>query len=65
MEEKESRRPKGISEAGIRQRGASSAQLVDGDTWHAEMRALPLTCGKTGGTGFQNRLVQSDRKMFS
>ena len=76
MEERESRRPKVISEAGIRQCGASSAQLANGDAWHAEMRALPLTRGKTGGTGFQNRwhcfpkpvalvLVQSDRKMFS
>jgi len=54
MEERESRRPKRISEAGIRRRGASSAQLADGDAWHAEMRALPLTRGKTGGTGFQN-----------
>ena len=52
MEESESRCPKGISEAGIRQCGASSAQLVVGDAWHAEMRALPLTCGTTGGTGF-------------
>ena len=66
MEERESRRPKGISEAGIRRRGASSAQLADGDAWHAEMRALPLIRGKTGGTGFQNRiLVQSDRKMLN
>jgi len=55
MEERESRRPKGISEAGIKRRGASSVQLADGDAWHAEMRALPLTRGKTGGTGFQNR----------
>ena len=55
MEERESRRPKGISEAGIRRRDASSAQLADGDAWHAEMRALPLTRGKTCGTGFQNR----------
>ena len=66
MEERESRRPKGISEAGIRRRGASLAQLGDGDAWHAEMRALPLIRGKIGGTGFQNRvLVQSDRKMLS
>jgi len=55
MEERESRHPKGISEARIRRRGASSAQLADGDAWHAEMSALPLTRGKTGGTGFQNR----------
>ena len=69
MEERESRRPKGISEAGIRRRGASSAQLADGDAWHAKMRALPLTRGKTGGTGFQKPvapvLVQSDRKILS
>jgi len=68
-EERESRRPKGISEAGIRRRGASSVQLADGDAWHAKMRALPLTRGKTGGTGFQKPvapiLVQSDRKMLS
>ena len=55
MEERESWRPKGISEAVIRRRGASSAQLTDGDAWHAEMCALPLTHGKTGGTGFQNQ----------
>ena len=55
MEKRESRRPKGISEAGIRQCGASSAQLADGDSWQAEMRAMPLTRGKTGGTVFQNR----------
>ena len=64
MEESESRCPKGISEVGIRRRGASSAQLADGDAWHAEMRALPLTRRKTGGTGFQNR-VQLDRKILS
>ena len=51
-EERESRRPKGISEAGIRRRGASSVQLADGDAWHAKMRVLPLTFGKTGGTDF-------------
>ena len=55
MEERESQRLKGISEAGIRRRSASSAQLADGDAWHAEMRALPLTRGQTGGTGFRNR----------
>ena len=54
-EGKGTRRQEGISEAGIRWRGASSAQLADGDAWHAEMRALPLTRGKTDGTGFQNR----------
>jgi len=61
MEERESRCPKGLSEAGIRRRGASSAQLADGDAWHAEMRALPLTRGKTGGTGFQNRSSQTEK----
>ena len=69
MEERESRRPKGISEAEIRRRGASSAQRADGDAWHAKMCVLPLTRGKNGGTGFQKPvapiLVQSDRKMFS
>jgi len=47
--ERESRHPKGISEAGIRRHGTSSTQLADGDAWHAKMRALPLTRGKTGG----------------
>ena len=66
---KGTRRQEGISEAGIRRRGTSSVQLADGDAWHAKMRALPLTCGKTGGTGFQKPvapvLVQSDRKILS
>ena len=64
MEERESRRPKGISEAGRRRRGASSAQLADGDAWHAEMRALPLAREKTGGTGFQNRCQKCLAKGF-
>ena len=62
MEERESRRPKEISEAGIRRRCASSAQLADGDALHTEMRALPLTRGKTGATGF--RFLSSQTEKF-